>query len=71
MDKSLHRRSISAVAVAIAALALVEALALSEVAEVETQQAAPIVLHTSTEQIPLKTYAEMMRSGQSGAPAAR
>lgn len=63
MDKSLHRRSISAVAVAIAALALVEALALSEVAEVETQQAAPIVLHTSTEQIPLKTYAEMMRSG--------
>ena len=27
------------------------------------QQAAPIVLHTSKEQIPLKTYAEMMRAG--------
>ena len=59
MDKNLHRRSISAVA-AIAALVLVQALALSEV---EGQQAAPIVLHTSTEQIPLKAYAEMMRSG--------
>lgn len=27
------------------------------------QQAAPVILHTSTEQIPLKTYAEMMRAG--------
>jgi hypothetical protein len=27
------------------------------------QQAAPVVLHTSTEQIPMKTYAEMMRTG--------
>ncbi len=60
MDKSRHRRSISAVATAIAALVLVLALAPSAV---EGQQAAPIVLHTSTEQIPLKAYAEMMRSG--------
>lgn len=59
MDKNLHRRSISAVA-AIAALVLFQALALSEV---EGQQAAPIVLHTSTEPIPLKAYAEFMRSG--------
>lgn len=27
------------------------------------QQAAPIVLHTSTEQVPLNTYAEIMRTG--------
>lgn len=60
MGKSRHRRSISAVATASAALVLVLALAPSAV---EGQQAAPIVLHTSTEQIPLKAYAEMMRSG--------
>jgi hypothetical protein len=27
------------------------------------QPAAPVILHTSTEQIPLKAYAEMMRAG--------
>lgn len=27
------------------------------------QQAAPVILHTATEQIPLKTYAEFMRTG--------
>lgn len=57
MDRNRNRGSISA---AIAAIALVQALALSVV---EGQQAAPIVLHTSTEQIPLKAYAEMMRTG--------
>lgn len=57
MDRNRSRGSISA---AIAAIALVQALALSVV---EGQQAAPIVLHTSTEQIPLKAYAEMMRTG--------
>jgi hypothetical protein len=57
MDKSRNRRSISA---AIAAIALVLGSAL---VDVDAQQAAPIVLHTSTEQIPLKAYAEMMRSG--------
>lgn len=57
MDRSHHRRSISA---AIAALILVLPIA-TRVAE--GQSAAPIVLHTSTEQIPLKAYAEMMRSG--------
>jgi hypothetical protein len=60
MDKSHSRRSTSACAAAIAALVLAQAPALSEL---EAQQAAPIVLHTSTEQIPLKAYAEMMRSG--------
>lgn len=57
MDRNRSRGSISA---AIAAIALVQALALSVV---QGQQAAPIVLHTSTEQIPLKAYAEMMRTG--------
>ena len=57
MDRNHHRRSISAVAAA-AVMAVVIAMPI-----VDAQQAAPIVLHTSTEQIPLKTYAEMMRSG--------
>ena len=56
MDRS-RRRLISA---ATAALVLVLAAAPSAV---EGQSAAPIVLHTSTEQIPLKAYAEMMRTG--------
>ncbi len=30
---------------------------------IAAQQAAPVILHTSTEQIPLKAYAEFMRSG--------
>ena len=59
MDKS-RNRSISTAVAGIAVLALVHALGPSEV---HGQQAAPIVLHTSTEQIPLKAYAEMMRSG--------
>jgi len=63
--ESRNRRSISA---AIAVLAVVLALAPSDVgglalSDVEGQPAAPIVLHTSTEQIPLEAYAEMMRSG--------
>jgi hypothetical protein len=60
MDRSRNRRSISAAAAVIAALALVQPAVLGEA---EGQQAAPIVVHTSTEQIPLKAYAEMMRSG--------
>ena len=55
MDNRSRRRSISAV-IALAALTLLAAPALA-------QQAAPIVLFTSTEQIPLKTYAELMNTG--------
>jgi hypothetical protein len=39
------------------------ALALVLGSTVLAQQAAPVILHTSTEQIPLKTYAEFMRTG--------
>ena len=53
MDRS---RSISAAVAAVAAIAVLAA-------PLAAQQAAPVVLHTSTEQIPLKTYAEMMRTG--------
>ena len=63
MDRNRNRRSTSALAAAIAAiamLALVQALAPSVV---EGQQQSPIVLFTSKEQIPLKAYAEMMRAG--------
>ena len=57
MDRNRSRRSISALAAAIAALVVITApVALA-------RQAAPIVLFTSTEQIPLKAYAEFMRSG--------
>ena len=42
-------------------------IALALVAVVRTegrgQQAAPVILHTSTEQIPLKAYAEILRTG--------
>jgi hypothetical protein len=51
-----NRRAISAVASA--ALGLILAAL-----PVAGQQAAPVILHTSTEQIPLKAYAEMMRAG--------
>ncbi len=51
-----NRRLTSVLAAAIVAVTLVAAPARS-------QQAAPVILHTSTEQIPLKTYAEMMRAG--------
>ena len=47
------------VSAAFSALALVALLAAAAAA----QQAAPVILHTSTEQIPLKTYAEFMRTG--------
>ena len=57
MDRSRNRRSISAMAAAIAAVILVAAPASL------AQQMSPIVLHTSKEQIPLKAYAEMMRAG--------
>ena len=53
MDRS---RSISAAVAAVAAIAVLAA-------PLAAQQAAPVVLHTSTEQIPLKAYAEMMRTG--------
>lgn len=43
-------------AIATAAFALV-------LPSVIAQQAAPVILHTSKEQIPLRTYAEMMRAG--------
>ena len=57
MDRSHHRRSISGTAVAIAVVAATLSPA------IVAQPAAPIILHTTTEQIPLKAYAEMMRSG--------
>lgn len=57
MDRNRNRRSTSALVAAIAALILIAAP--SSLA----QQQSPIVLHTSTEQIPLKAYAEMMRAG--------
>jgi hypothetical protein len=56
MDRNRHRRrsaSLFAAALAVATL----------IAPVAAQQSSPIVLHTSTEQIPLRTYAEMMRAG--------
>ena len=42
---------------------LVTLAIVSVTAPVAAQQAAPVILHTSTEQIPLRTYAEMMRAG--------
>src|SRR5262245_2492904 len=44
------------IAIAIAAIVLVAPTLVA-------QPAAPVILHTSTEQIPLKTYAEIMRTG--------
>ncbi len=57
MDRSRSRRRISAAAAAIAAVIAIATPVLV------AQSAAPIVLHTSTEQIPLNAYAEMMRTG--------
>lgn len=45
--------------IAVAAIASAFASATPVIA----QQAAPVILHTATEQIPLKTYAEIMRTG--------
>jgi len=64
----MESRNRCSISTAIAALVVVLALAPSDagglaLSGVEGQQSAPIVLHTSTEQIPLKAYAEMMRSG--------
>jgi len=57
MDRSRSPRSNSAITAAIAAALIVAApLAFA-------RQGAPIVLFTSKEQIPLKAYAEFMRSG--------
>jgi hypothetical protein len=56
-------RNLQANSVFAAALLAVALLVLSGVEGVRAQQAAPVILHTSTEQIPLKTYAEMMRAG--------
>jgi hypothetical protein len=50
-----NRRANSVVAAAVLAVAMIASPA--------AQQAAPVILHTSTEQVPLKTYAEMMRAG--------
>jgi hypothetical protein len=54
MDRS--RSFTSAVVAAVAAISVLAA-------PLAAQQAAPVILHTSTEQIPLKAYAEMMRTG--------
>lgn len=56
MDKNRNRRSTSAIAAAMLA-------ALMLAASARAQQAPPIVLYTSTEQIPLKAYAELMKTG--------
>jgi hypothetical protein len=47
----------------IASLALILAFQAIAIGEVDGQQAAPIVLYTAKEQIPLTAYAEMMRAG--------
>jgi hypothetical protein len=52
-----HKVSVFAIAVALFSIAVIAPPTL--VAE----QAAPVILHTSTEQIPLKAYAEFMRTG--------
>lgn len=58
------RKANSVTAAVMAALAILAAVTLGEFAKpMLAQAAAPVVLHTSTEQIPLKTYAEMMRAG--------
>jgi hypothetical protein len=57
MDRSRNRRSISAIAVAIAAVVVIGSPAAL------ARQGAPIILFTSKEQVPLKAYAEFMRSG--------
>ncbi len=55
MDRSRSLRSTSAIAALVASVLVA--------APVAARQAAPIVLVTSQEQIPLKAYAEFMRSG--------
>ncbi len=55
MDRD-HRRRNSAIAATVFLAALIASAPAA-------QQAPPIVLYTSTEQIPLKTYAELMNTG--------
>ena len=57
MDRNRHRRQ--AISAFVAAIAVATLIAPS----IAAQQMSPIVLHTAKEQIPLKTYAEMMRAG--------
>ena len=57
MDKNRDHRFSSAVVAALVAIVMLAA------PTAIAQQAAPIVIYTSTEQIPLKAYAEFMRSG--------
>jgi hypothetical protein len=62
----MDNRSPKASGVAVALLAcgmLAVPAALRAIESTAEQQAAPIVLYTAKEQIPLKTYAEMMRAG--------
>ena len=62
--ESRSRQANSAAAAVIASVVMLVTLAIVSVtAPVAAQQAAPVILHTSTEQIPLRTYAEMMRAG--------
>ena len=56
MDRN-HRQAGSIIVAALAVTMVIAPQWLS------AQQSSPIVLHTSREQIPLKTYAEMMRAG--------
>jgi hypothetical protein len=62
MDSRSRLRSTSAALLAVTLLVPPPALSAVE-GLVRAQQAAPIVLFTSTEQIPLKTYAELMKTG--------
>jgi hypothetical protein len=55
-SRSRSRGISSAILIAIAAVVIART-------DGRAQQAAPIVLHTATEQIPLTTYAEILRSG--------
>lgn len=52
-----HKVSVFAIAVALLSIAVISTPTLG------AQQTAPVILHTSTEQIPLKAYAEFMRTG--------
>lgn len=59
-----NRKGTSLAVTASLALTVSVLLGLSHIAPAAlAQPAAPVILHTKTEQIPLKTYAEMMRAG--------
>ncbi|HYE87385.1 MAG TPA: hypothetical protein VEA16_13580 [Vicinamibacterales bacterium] len=59
MGSRNHRNSACHTAIALLALVFCGL----DAPGVTAQPAAPVILHTSTEQIPLKAYAEMMRAG--------